>query len=185
MNDIKSQLDEKANTEHGVHVTTASVKNALGTSNGTTKFLREDGTWAAPPTGDGSGGVTDYYDLTNVPELEMGTQDFWLNSRGLHRIHRKETTKVTDSAINGVTNYITDDITLPLTSWGPLVEFFRDNVFERQSKGINVSNEFIVSPSSGRGRFLLDSTVGDTQFKQKNLLEAIATTINRDIGDEE
>jgi hypothetical protein len=41
---LKALVDGKANTEHGTHVTTATVKNALGTGSGTTKFLREDGT---------------------------------------------------------------------------------------------------------------------------------------------
>ena len=33
---------------HGTHVTAATVKSALGTGTGTTKFLREDGTWVKP-----------------------------------------------------------------------------------------------------------------------------------------
>jgi hypothetical protein len=56
-------------------------------------------------------------------------------------------------------------------------------VFERSGQGINGDNAFIVSPTSGRGRFLLDSTLDDTEFKQKNLLAAIADTIYTDVGD--
>jgi hypothetical protein len=37
---------------HGTHVTTETVKSALGTGSGTTKYLREDGTWVAPPNTD-------------------------------------------------------------------------------------------------------------------------------------
>lgn len=36
-------------TSHGTHVTTATVKSALGTGTGTSKYLREDGTWVTPP----------------------------------------------------------------------------------------------------------------------------------------
>ena len=34
---------------HGTHVTAATVKSALGTGTGTTKYLREDGSWQTPP----------------------------------------------------------------------------------------------------------------------------------------
>ena len=37
-----------AAASHGTHVTAATVKSALGTGSGTTKFLREDGSWATP-----------------------------------------------------------------------------------------------------------------------------------------
>ena len=36
-------------TSHGTHVTSATVKSALGTGTGTSKYLREDGTWVTPP----------------------------------------------------------------------------------------------------------------------------------------
>lgn len=36
-------------TSHATHVTTATVKTALGVGTGTTKYLREDGTWFTPP----------------------------------------------------------------------------------------------------------------------------------------
>lgn len=45
-----------AAASHGTHVTTATVKSALGTGTGTTKFLREDGNWATPA----------YYTLTKA-----------------------------------------------------------------------------------------------------------------------
>lgn len=45
-----------AAASHGTHVTTATVKSALGTGTGTTKFLREDGSWATPA----------YYTLTKA-----------------------------------------------------------------------------------------------------------------------
>lgn len=45
-----------APASHGTHVTTATVKSALGTGTGTTKFLREDGTWVKPS----------YYTLTKA-----------------------------------------------------------------------------------------------------------------------
>ena len=45
-----------AAASHGTHVTTATVKSALGTGSGTTKFLREDGSWATPA----------YYTLTKA-----------------------------------------------------------------------------------------------------------------------
>ena len=45
-----------AAASHGTHVTTATVKSALGTGTGTTKFLREDGKWATPA----------YYTLTKA-----------------------------------------------------------------------------------------------------------------------
>jgi hypothetical protein len=41
---LEKALDGKAATEHGTHVTTATVKEALGTGTGTSKYLREDGT---------------------------------------------------------------------------------------------------------------------------------------------
>lgn len=45
----ESEADAKfAPVSHGTHVTTATVKSALGTGTGTTKFLREDGTWVKP-----------------------------------------------------------------------------------------------------------------------------------------
>ena len=119
--------------------------------------------------------MTDYYDLTNAPVLEIGTQDFWLNSKGLHRIHRKKYTEVTDYNVEGVTNYITDDVSSSLCTVEELVEFFREVVFERGGRGVNGSHDFIVSPSSGRGRFLLDSNVSSTDYKQKNMLAAIST----------
>ena len=37
-----------AASSHGTHVTAATVKSALGTGSGTTKYLREDGSWATP-----------------------------------------------------------------------------------------------------------------------------------------
>ena len=37
-----------AAASHGTHVTTATVKTALGVTTGTTKYLREDGTWVKP-----------------------------------------------------------------------------------------------------------------------------------------
>lgn len=37
-----------APASHGTHVSAATVKSALGTGSGTTKFLREDGSWATP-----------------------------------------------------------------------------------------------------------------------------------------
>ena len=46
---LEKALDGKAATEHGTHVTTATVKEALGTGTGTSKYLREDGTWVTPP----------------------------------------------------------------------------------------------------------------------------------------
>ena len=42
-------LSGKADVDHGTHVTTATVKQALGTGSGTSKYLREDGTWVTPP----------------------------------------------------------------------------------------------------------------------------------------
>ena len=45
----ESEADARfAPVSHGTHVTTATVKSALGTGTGTTKFLREDGTWVKP-----------------------------------------------------------------------------------------------------------------------------------------
>ena len=38
-----------AAASHGTHVTASSVKSALGTGTGTSKYLREDGTWVTPP----------------------------------------------------------------------------------------------------------------------------------------
>lgn len=38
-----------AAASHGTHVSAATVKSALGTGTGTSKYLREDGTWVAPP----------------------------------------------------------------------------------------------------------------------------------------
>lgn len=38
-----------AAASHGTHVTSATVKSALGTGTGTSKYLREDGTWVTPP----------------------------------------------------------------------------------------------------------------------------------------
>ena len=38
-----------APVSHGTHVTAATVKSALGTGTGTSKYLREDGTWVTPP----------------------------------------------------------------------------------------------------------------------------------------
>lgn len=45
---VDSELAKKADSSHGTHVTAATVKSALGTGTGTTKFLREDGTWVKP-----------------------------------------------------------------------------------------------------------------------------------------
>ena len=45
-----------AAASHGTHVTAATVKSALGTGTGTTKFLREDGSWQTPA----------YYTLTKA-----------------------------------------------------------------------------------------------------------------------
>lgn len=36
-------------TSHATHVTAATVKSALGVGSGTSKYLREDGTWVTPP----------------------------------------------------------------------------------------------------------------------------------------
>jgi hypothetical protein len=58
-----------------------------------------------------------------------------------------------------------------------LVEFFREIVFGRNGRGINHTHDFIVSPSSGRGRFLLDPNVTPTEYKQKNILAAISTAM--------
>jgi hypothetical protein len=45
----ESEADARfAPISHGTHVTAATVKSALGTGSGTTKFLREDGTWVKP-----------------------------------------------------------------------------------------------------------------------------------------
>lgn len=45
----ESEADARfAAASHGTHVTAATVKSALGTGTGTTKFLREDGTWVKP-----------------------------------------------------------------------------------------------------------------------------------------
>lgn len=45
----ESEADARfAPVSHGTHVTAATVKSALGTGTGTTKFLREDGTWVKP-----------------------------------------------------------------------------------------------------------------------------------------
>ena len=38
-----------AASSHGTHVTADTVKAALGTGSGTSKYLREDGTWQTPP----------------------------------------------------------------------------------------------------------------------------------------
>lgn len=38
-----------AAASHGTHVTADTVKSALGTGTGTSKYLREDGTWVTPP----------------------------------------------------------------------------------------------------------------------------------------
>ena len=38
-----------AASSHGTHVTADTVKSALGTGSGTSKYLREDGTWQTPP----------------------------------------------------------------------------------------------------------------------------------------
>ena len=46
---LEKALDGKAATEHGTHVTAATVKEALGTGTGTSKYLREDGKWVTPP----------------------------------------------------------------------------------------------------------------------------------------
>lgn len=44
---------------HGTHVTAETVKSALGTGSGTTKYLREDGTWVVPPDTKNTAGSTD------------------------------------------------------------------------------------------------------------------------------
>lgn len=41
-----------AAASHGTHVTSDTVKSALGTGSGTSKYLREDGTWVVPPNTD-------------------------------------------------------------------------------------------------------------------------------------
>ena len=41
-----------AASSHGTHVTADTVKSALGTTSGTSKYLREDGTWVVPPSED-------------------------------------------------------------------------------------------------------------------------------------
>ena len=46
---IQTQLNGKAASSHGTHVTADTVKTALGVGTGTTKYLREDGTWVTPP----------------------------------------------------------------------------------------------------------------------------------------
>lgn len=46
---IQTQLDGKAASSHGTHVTTETVKDALGTGTGTSKYFREDGNWVTPP----------------------------------------------------------------------------------------------------------------------------------------
>lgn len=38
-----------AAVNHGTHVTSDTVKSALGVGSGTSKYLREDGTWVTPP----------------------------------------------------------------------------------------------------------------------------------------
>jgi hypothetical protein len=40
---IATVLSSKADIDHGTHVTAATVKHALGTGTGTSKYLREDG----------------------------------------------------------------------------------------------------------------------------------------------
>ena len=45
---LDTELDGKANASHGTHVTSSTVKSALGVGIGKEKFLREDGTWVTP-----------------------------------------------------------------------------------------------------------------------------------------
>lgn len=45
---IQTQLDGKAPTEHGTHVSADTVKEALGVSEDGTKYLKQNGTWATP-----------------------------------------------------------------------------------------------------------------------------------------
>lgn len=45
--------------------TSAEVKSALGTGSGKTKYLREDGEWATPPSGGGGNTADVNYDTTN------------------------------------------------------------------------------------------------------------------------
>lgn len=46
--ELKALIDGKADASHGTHVTAATVKTALGVGTGTSKYLREDGTWVIP-----------------------------------------------------------------------------------------------------------------------------------------
>ena len=45
---VTHSASDFAAASHGTHVTEQTVKSALGTGSGTTKFLREDGTWVKP-----------------------------------------------------------------------------------------------------------------------------------------
>jgi hypothetical protein len=40
---VDTEVAKKADKEHGTHVTEATVKSALGTGTGTSKYFREDG----------------------------------------------------------------------------------------------------------------------------------------------
>lgn len=123
----------------------------------------------------------DYYELTNAPILEMGTQDFWLNDIGLHKIRREGAVSVTADG-GGPMNFITDDVSSELCTTEQFVEFFRKIVFERTGHGIDHTFDFIDSPSSGRGRFLLDPNVESTNYKQKNILASISLGIEKAVA---
>lgn len=65
-----------AAASHGTHVTTATVKSALGTGSGTTKYLREDGTWQVPPDSNTTYGVVSTTANGLAPKRDGSTTKF-------------------------------------------------------------------------------------------------------------
>ena len=104
---------EFALSSHGTHVTSETVRTALGTGTGTTKYLREDGTWVVPPdTKDGNdnqkvktGNVT--FGVNDVIDFEAGSN---VSISG-DAANKKITISATDEATLTVTDKANTDTT--------------------------------------------------------------------------
>ena len=134
-------------------VNAANVKTALGTGSGTTKYLREDGTWQTPPSGsDVNVTQTETTTNANYEFLLSGTADNQTRTEGA----RKSSTLIYNPAISRL-QMISNDAGIGIRNGnGTLVGSF-------------VQNEFYLSSDDGRDNtIILEGSTGSITANSLN-----------------
>lgn len=143
--------------------TTAEVKSALGTGSGTSKYLREDGTWATPPDNNTNTAKLQVSDTTNKKiNTTESTSNYIQFTAGTNKFTVSDGTNSFDV---GVTPSISNNVTGSSLTADKVVLGNGNSTVKTSSKGIATtlgSDDTTIPTSKAVRTAITDATAGLT-----------------------